>query len=74
MIVFTRRAGEKIMIGDGIVVTVVKVRGKALQIGIDAPADMRVDREEIRTARAAAPVDELDFRSGPPADYHDEPA
>lgn len=74
MIIFTRRAGEKIMIGDDIVITVLKAGGKALQIGIEAPTGVRVDREEIRTARTAAPVDELNFRSGPPADYHDEPA
>lgn len=48
MLVLTRHLGERIMIGDSIVIEVVAVRGDAVRIGVTAPADIRVDREEIR--------------------------
>lgn len=49
MLVLTRHVGERVIIGDGIiVVTVVEVRGDKVRIGFDAPADIRVHREEIQ--------------------------
>ena len=48
MRVITRRMGERIVIGDDIVIEVTGVKGNQVSIGIDAPADTRVDREEIR--------------------------
>lgn len=47
MLVLTRRPGEQIVIGNGIRVTVVSVGPGRVKIGIEAPADVRVDRQEI---------------------------
>jgi carbon storage regulator len=47
MLVLTRRIGESIMIGDTVIVTVVEVKGKQTKLGIVAPNDVVVDREEI---------------------------
>ena len=47
MLVLTRRIGESIMIGDSVKVTVIKVKGKQIRLGIDAPGYVVVDREEI---------------------------
>jgi len=43
----TRRAGETIHIGDGITVTVLEFSGGQVRLGIDAPKDVPVHREEI---------------------------
>ena len=48
MLILTRRVGERLMIGDDVVLTVLGVDGNQVRVGIDAPRDMRVDREEIR--------------------------
>lgn len=48
MLVLTRKRDEKIMIGDDIVITVVEIRGDKVRLGIEAPVDIRVDREEVR--------------------------
>ena len=47
MLVLSRRVGEKIMIGDNIVVAVLRVNGNQVSIGIDAPKDIPVHRGEI---------------------------
>jgi carbon storage regulator len=47
MLILTRRSGERITIGDQIRVTVLEVKGKQVRLGIEAPADTRVHREEI---------------------------
>lgn len=47
MLVLTRRVNEKILIGDNIVVTVLEVRGDQVRLGIDAPRDVKVFREEV---------------------------
>lgn len=47
MLVLTRRAGESIIIGNDIVVTILEVRGDQVRIGIDAPRTVSVHREEI---------------------------
>jgi carbon storage regulator len=47
MLVLSRRKGERICIGDGIIVTVITARGGKARIGIEAPPEMPVDREEI---------------------------
>jgi carbon storage regulator len=49
MLVLTRRVGEEIVIGNDIRVTVTAIRGDRVRIGISAPPDVRVDREEIHT-------------------------
>ena len=47
MLIITRRPGEKIMLGDDVVVEVIEVSGSSVRIGIDAPRSLRVFREEI---------------------------
>jgi carbon storage regulator len=47
-LILTRRTGESVKIGDNVTVTVLGVKGNQVRIGIDAPRDVRVDREEIR--------------------------
>ncbi len=47
MLVVSRKIGERILIGDKIAITVVKVSSGAVRIGIDAPAELAVMREEL---------------------------
>jgi carbon storage regulator len=47
MLVLGRKSQEKICIGDDIVITILDVRGGTIHIGIDAPKDMPVHREEV---------------------------
>jgi carbon storage regulator len=47
VLVLTRRVNQSIVIGDDIVVTVLEVRGDHVRIGISAPRDVVVDREEV---------------------------
>jgi carbon storage regulator len=47
MLVLTRRAGESVMIGDDIVITVLEARGDVIRLGIQAPRDVQVHREEV---------------------------
>jgi carbon storage regulator len=50
MLIITRRPGEKVMIGDDVVVEVIEVSGSSVRIGIAAPKSVRVYREEIYSA------------------------
>ena len=55
MLIITRRPGEKIMVGDDIVIHVIEIVGNSVRIGIEAPRSVPVYREEIWNAvRAAA--------------------
>lgn len=47
MLILTRKVGESIVIGERIRVHVIEVRGQQVRLGIEAPADTRVFREEI---------------------------
>ncbi len=51
MLILTRRQGEQIVIGDEIVIEVKSIGCGKVQIGIDAPKDVSVDREEVRRAK-----------------------
>jgi carbon storage regulator len=54
VLVLSRRAGEKIVIGDEVTVTVLEVRGDVVRVGIDAPRSVRVHREEVYRELQAA--------------------
>ncbi len=66
MLILTRRAGETVMVGSDVTITVLGVKGNQVRIGINAPKDIAVHREEIyeriqnekRAKDAEAPVDE----------------
>ena len=47
MLVLTRRAGESVMIGDDVIITVLEARGDVIRLGIQAPRDVQVHREEV---------------------------
>ena len=47
MLILTRKSGESLMIGEDISVTVLGVKGNQVRIGINAPKDISVHREEI---------------------------
>ena len=67
MLIITRRPGEKIMLGDDVIVEVIEVSGSSVRVGIAAPKSLPVYREEIwravkeeNAAAAAADIDQLD--------------
>ena len=66
MLIITRRAGERIMVGDDIVVEVMEMVGNSVRIGISAPRSVPVYREEIYMAgrdvnRAAADASSIEL-------------
>lgn len=62
MLVLSRRENERIRLGDSIVVTVVRLSGDKVRLGIEAPADVVVLREELEsfaTPAAAVPASQV---------------
>ena len=47
MLILTRRVGETVMIGDEVAVTVLRVKGNQVRLGVNAPKSISVQREEI---------------------------
>ncbi|MGD9645567.1 MAG: carbon storage regulator [Pirellulales bacterium] len=56
MLVLTRKVREQIRVGDNIVITILRVQGQAVRVGIDAPRSVRVVRAELPTLPEAMPV------------------
>ena len=56
MLVLSRRESERVQLGDSIVVTVVKVTGDRVRLGIEAPADVLVLRGELERRRVTMPL------------------
>jgi carbon storage regulator len=47
MLVLTRRNGERIRIGDAVILTVIRIRGCHVRLGIEAPRNMHIKRDEL---------------------------
>lgn len=58
MLVLTRKVGERILIGEGIVVTVSRIQGDKVRLGVEAPPQVIVHREEVahRVQEARRPL------------------
>lgn len=50
-LIVTRRPGESVLIGEDVVVTILGVKGNQVRVSINAPAEVAVDREEIRVRK-----------------------
>mgnify|MGYP002527537075 CR=1 FL=1 len=53
MLVLSRKSGERILIGDNVAVTIVRIGPNTVRLGIDAPRDMNIVREELCTDKSA---------------------
>lgn len=58
MLVLSRKERERIRVGDSIVVTIVRVSGDKVRIGIEAPPDVLVLRDELQSRPAPLPADD----------------
>jgi carbon storage regulator len=61
MLVLSRKVGEKLIIGDSIVVSVNRISGNRVTLGIDAPHEVRIVRQELDVARRPAPEPSADL-------------
>ncbi len=50
MLILSRKLNEKIVIGDGVVVSIIEIRGDQVKLGIDAPKTVKVFRQEVYDA------------------------
>ena len=59
MLILTRRVGESLMVGDDVTITVLGVKGNQVRVGVKAPKDVAVHREEILNRMEDAAAQEL---------------
>jgi carbon storage regulator len=57
MLVLSRKPGERIMVGDDVVITIVRVGPNTVRVGIEAPRDMNIVREELYMHDRAAALE-----------------
>ena len=65
MLILTRKVGEMIRIGDAVVIRVLEVRGSQVRLGVDAPADVWIFREEVYRASQEAKADGAEDEAAP---------
>ncbi len=58
MLVLSRKESQRIRLGDSIVITIVKISGDKVRVGIEAPNNVLVLRDELETREPAAPIAE----------------
>lgn len=58
MLVLSRKVGERLLIGDQIAITVVRIQGGGVRIGVEAPPHLAVVREELRVKLEAQRLEE----------------
>jgi carbon storage regulator len=64
MLILTRRVGESLIIGDDVTITVLGVKGNQVRIGVNAPRDVAVHREEILNRIQADAASDLEDDEG----------
>jgi len=64
VLIVTRKLGQAVRVGDDVRVVVMEVRGKQVRLGIEAPADVQIYREEISEAERAQYRLRLDAEAG----------
>jgi carbon storage regulator len=70
MLVLSRKESQRIRLGDSIVITIVKISGDKVRVGIDAPSTVLVLRDELETRDAAPPSAPGIAAAQPPALRH----
>ena len=64
MLILTRRIGESIMIGDDVSITVLRIKGNQVRLGVNAPKSVSVQREEISERMKREAVEQQGDASG----------
>jgi len=64
MLVLSRKQSQRIKLGDSIVITVVRVAGDKVRLGIDAPRDMLVLRDELEPHEVGGPACQVELLAG----------
>ena len=67
MLVLSRRMSERIQIGDSIVITVVRIAGNVVRLGIEAPRDTPIVRQEVPPSCLASNLSDFDYPPVTPA-------